>query len=136
MENYYAADAIVDPTKNAHPVTDKLVHKLEKSALRLRNKQENGESLTHGERFGLVVYRQLHKYHIVTELTDEAQARFAAQEAAKAAEVEAEALFSQLHTAEEQSADAIEETIEDNENEQMPASEDAEANDLTPQAKD
>lgn len=136
VENYYAADAIVDPTKNAHPVTDKLVHKLEKSALRLRNKQENGESLTRGERFGLVVYRQLHKYHIVTELTDEAQARFAAQEAAKAAEVEAEALFSQLHTAEEQSADAIEETIEDNENEQMPASEDAEANDLTPQAKD
>ena len=135
VENYYAADAIVDPTKNAHPVTDKLAHKLEKSALRLRNKQENGESLTRGERFGLVVYRQLHKYRIITELTDVGQARFAAQEAAKAAEVEAEALFCQLHTVKEQAADdAIEETAEGNKPEQMSASEDAEADALTPHA--
>ena len=127
VENYYAADAIVDPSKNAHPVTDKLAHKLEKSALRLRNKQESGEALTRGERFGLAVYRQLHKYHIVTEMTDEAQARFAAQEAAKAAEVEAEALFFQLHTAEAQSADTVEEADGGNESKQTPASEEADA---------
>ena len=95
LANYYANDAVVDPIKNAHITTDKSVQRFEKEALRIRKMNENGEKLTRGQRFILLIYRMAHKYHLLSEMTDETHARFSAEQAAKDAETEAEALFQQ-----------------------------------------
>ncbi|MBQ2735760.1 MAG: AI-2E family transporter [Clostridia bacterium] len=95
LANYYANDAVVDPIKNAHITTDKSVQRFEKEALRIRKMNENGEKLTRGQRFVLLIYRMAHKYHLLSEMTDETHARFSAEQAAKDAELEADAYFKQ-----------------------------------------
>lgn len=95
LANYYANDAVVDPIKNAHISTDQSVQQFEKKALRLRKMSENGESLNRRQRFTLFVYHLAHKYHLLSEMTDETHARFSAEQAAKDAELEADEYFKQ-----------------------------------------
>ena len=71
------------------------MQRFEKEALRIRKMNENGEKLTRGQRFILLIYRMAHKYHLLSEMTDETHARFSAEQAAKDAELEADAYFKQ-----------------------------------------
>ena len=96
LENYYAGDAWVDPTKNAYSTTDKTVQSLEKRALHIQKKELLGHTLTRKEHIIMRFYRMAHKYHIVNELSDESQARFAAEDAAHDAEIEANNLVKAL----------------------------------------
>ena len=105
LANYYANDAIVDPTQNAHATADKTVQSFEKKALRLRKLQESGEKLNRKQKLTLTIYRLAHKYHILTDMTDETHARFAAEQAAKDAAAEAELLL--LSKREAKSAPAV-----------------------------
>ena len=99
LENYYAGDTIVDPTKNAYSTTDKTVQMLERQALRIEQKQNRGEELTRKERYLMWCYRMAHKYHVVNELSDEGQARFAAENAAHDAEIAANLLVQEHRNA-------------------------------------
>ena len=90
LANYYANDAMVDPIKNAHISSDRSVQRFEKMALHIRKMQENGEKLNQKERFALFIYRMAHKYHILSEMTDETHARFSAEQAATEIADEAE----------------------------------------------
>ena len=99
VENYYASDSLVDPTKNAHPTTDKTARYILKRAVQIRKKKENSEALRRSERLLLALFHFLNKYHLITEMSDEAQAAFASEMANKAAEAEAEA-FLAAHRAE------------------------------------
>ena len=96
VATYYSGSAIVDPTKNAHLTADRSVQRFEKKALQLFNKQERQEKLNRKEKFMLVLYRLAHKYHILSEMTDEAHTRYAADQAAKDAGAEAEALLNTI----------------------------------------
>ena len=77
----------------AHATADKTVQSFEKKALRLRKLQESGEKLNRKQKLTLTIYRLAHKYHILTDMTDETHARFAAEQAAKDAAAEAELLL-------------------------------------------
>ena len=120
VENYYASDTLVDPVKNAHPTTDKTARYLLKKSMRIRKKEEDGEPLRRAERVLLAVYDFLRKYHLITEMSDEAQAAFAAETAIKAAEAEAVAL--RVSWTGQQAAEACENlsesTVEDHATEQ------------------
>jgi predicted PurR-regulated permease PerM len=89
LENYYASDASMDATKNAYSTTDKALQKFERKALHLQKKQEQGLELTQKERRTLRRYSLARKYHILNELSDEDQARLAAEDAAEDAEQQA-----------------------------------------------
>ena len=89
LENYYSGDAIVDPAKNAYSTTDKTVQSLERRALQARKKQESGVALSRKERFLIWGYNLSHKYHVINEISDEGQVRFAAENAALEAEARA-----------------------------------------------
>jgi len=95
LANYYANDAMVDPIKNAHISSDKSAQRFERTALRIRNMQENGEPLKRKERLILLLYRLAHKYHLLSEMTDETHARFSAEQAAVDAAAEADACIKQ-----------------------------------------
>ncbi len=110
VENYYASDTLVDPVKNAHPTTDKTARYLLKKSMRIRKKKDAGEPLCKTERFLLTIYEFLHKYHLITEMSDEAHAVFAAETAIKAAEAEAEALCNPQHA--QQTAANLESSLE------------------------
>ena len=99
LANYYANDAIVDPTKNAHTTTDKTVQRFEKKALAVRRRHENGETLNRKERFVLFIYRLAHKYRIFSEMTDETHVRFSAEQAAKDIALESEHLLTERRAA-------------------------------------
>lgn len=81
LENYYAGNSAVDPVKDAYSATDKTVQKLERRAIQIQRKQQNGKDLTRRERSLMRFYRFAHKYRIVGELSDSAQARFATEDA-------------------------------------------------------
>lgn len=110
VENYYASDTIVDPVKNAHPTTDKTARRILKQAMLIRKKKENGEELRRGERMLLSLYEFLHKYRLITEMSDEAHAVFAAETATKIAEAEARDFLTARYAATE--AEASQETEE------------------------
>lgn len=114
VENYYAGDTIVDPVKNAHPTTDKTVRYLLKKSMLIHKKKENGDSLRRTERMLLSLYGFLHKYRLITEMSDEAHAIFAAETATKNAEAEARAILNDRYAAKEaESSDAHDsETVE------------------------
>ncbi|MBQ8213970.1 MAG: AI-2E family transporter [Clostridia bacterium] len=99
LENYYAGDTVVDPEKNVYSTTDKIVQRLERHALRIEKKLNRGEALTRKERYLMWCYRMAHKYHIVNELSDEGQARFAAEDAAHDAETAATLLVQEHRNA-------------------------------------
>ena len=104
LENYYAGDSMVDPVKNAHPTTDKTARYLLKKSIRIRKKQENGEQPSKAERLLLVLYDFLQKFHLITEMSDGAQAVFASETAIEAAEVEAALLQREWHASRAQAS--------------------------------
>lgn len=93
LANYYSNDAIVDPTKHAYLTMDKSVQKFEKKAFYIRKKAENGEALKRREKLLLTAYRIVHKYHFLSEMSDETQVRSSAEQAEKAIKAEAEDLL-------------------------------------------
>lgn len=99
VENYYAGDTIVDPVKNAHPTTDKTARYILKKAKRIRKKEEDGQTLRRTERMLIGLYDFLHKYRLITEMSDEAHAVFAAETALGNAEAESRAILSERRAA-------------------------------------
>lgn len=96
LANYYATDILIDPEKNTVNTTDKIAQRFEKWALHTAKKQNEGVELTKKDRFVLRADRFLHRYHIIAEITDDGQARFFSNEAARAVEKEAAAQLEQL----------------------------------------
>ena len=107
VENYYSNDALVDPSRNAHLTTDKAVQKLERRALRISRKQENGEKPTRLEKLTLDFYSFLRSKRLIAEMTDEEQTRYSAEEARKLALRQAEEYLQKRRTEQELSADDV-----------------------------
>jgi len=99
LANYYAPDAIVDPTKNASMTYDHAIQRFEKRAHSLLAQRERGERLNRKENFLLSLYALAHKYHILTDMSDETHARYAAEEAVLAAELETEVEINRIRSA-------------------------------------
>ena len=72
---------------------------LERQALRIEQKQNRGEEPSRKERALMWCYRMAHKYHVLNELSDEGQARFAAENAAHDAEIAANLLVQEHRNA-------------------------------------
>ncbi len=92
LENYYAEGDTSAPM-SADSTTDKAVQKLERAALHIKKKQSTGEELTRRERMQWFFYSVGHKYHIISEITDDEETRFAAAEAADESRRRAEQLL-------------------------------------------
>ena len=90
LANYYAPDAVVDPTKNAAMTYDNAIQRFEKRAHYVLNRRERGEKLSRRESFLLSLYYLARKYRLLTDMSDETDARYAAEEAVHAAELEAD----------------------------------------------
>ncbi len=93
LENYYDENAIIDPSKSVHTTTDKMAQGFERHALRIKKKLRDGEELSARDRAVLHIYKTLHKYHFITEMTEENQLRFTASEVIREAEKEARECF-------------------------------------------
>lgn len=93
LENYYDENAIIDPSKSVHITTDKMAQGFERRALRIKKKMRDGEELSTRDHSVLRIYRFLHKYHFITEMTEENQLRFTASEVIRNAEREARDCF-------------------------------------------
>ena len=78
IESYYSPDALVDPAKDSHKSTDKMVKRLEKNILRIQQKlatQKRAE-LCLSDRFMLRTYEIALKYKIITPTNDETIIQF------------------------------------------------------------
>lgn len=82
IESYYAADALVDPAKDSHLTTDRMVKRLEKNILRIREELQTKKEpeLSRVDRFRLHIYKFSRKYHILTDIEDETIIQFTAAE--------------------------------------------------------
>lgn len=96
LENYYASDITIDPVKRTHPNANRLMQRLERSAIRLRTKEESGEHLSGKDKLIRSTYLLLRKHRILGELTEEDQARLSAEQTAKTAMREATALYTRI----------------------------------------
>ena len=88
-------------SQNASNSTDKTAQRFERAVMRIRRRMEEGETPTRRERFLLSLDAISDKFHILNELSDEAQVRFSAEDAMHAAEQETEAQLKALHIPEE-----------------------------------
>ncbi len=98
LANYYAPDSVVDPTKNAALTYNHAVQRFEKRAHYVQARRERGEKLNRKENLLLSVYRLAHKYRILTDMSDETHARYAAEEAVLAAELEADVTLNRMRS--------------------------------------
>jgi predicted PurR-regulated permease PerM len=89
IENYYAADTIIDPTKHAHSNTDNLAKKLERAAIQIQAKEEQNQTITRKERFLANVYRFLLNHRFLNAATESDVIRSSARQAAKTIERDA-----------------------------------------------
>ncbi len=90
LANYYANDAIVNPTKNAHSMDARPILALEKRALIIQRKLELREPLSRREKMQAFLYRLAYKFHILSAMSDETLVRISAEQAAKQAYAEAD----------------------------------------------
>lgn len=95
LANYYANDAIVNPTKNAHSMNSRPFLNLEKRALTVQRKQEAHEKLTKREKTIDFLYKMACKYHILSAMTDEVHVQISAEQAAKEAYTAADLAWEQ-----------------------------------------
>ena len=86
VENYYAADAPVDPSTNANVTTDRIVRRFERYVVRLRDRCDGNEKLLRRHRLTLALYKRLINKGVIKQVTDEEQARFSANAAAAQAQ--------------------------------------------------
>lgn len=86
LENYYAPDITVDPTKGNDQSTDKFAQRLERNALRIDARLQEGEQISKKDRFLHWLHRILRRHNVISELSDESLVRFSADEAALAAQ--------------------------------------------------
>ena len=83
IESYYPNDALVDPVKDSHLHSDRLLKRLEKNILRIYRKQNNQKippKLSKLERFRLKMYSLARKYNLVSEFSDETVVQFCANQ--------------------------------------------------------
>lgn len=92
-ENYYPDSSPIDSAQDVRGNTDTIIKQFERKILRLRKKQERGETLSRADRHHMAVHRFLLKIHLIRELSDETLTQFTADEAAHAAEEEAQRLI-------------------------------------------
>ena len=98
IESYYASDALVDPAKDSHLTTDRMVKRLEKNILRIREELQTKKEaeLSFKDRFCLRIYRLSRKYHILTDMEDETIIQFGAEQHKNRIFKETEERFSHL----------------------------------------
>jgi hypothetical protein len=70
-----------------------MAQSFERHALRIKKKLRDGEELSVKDRAVLHIYKTLHKYRFITEMTEENQLRFTASEVIREAEKEAREYF-------------------------------------------
>ncbi len=72
IESYYPTDALVDPVKDSHKTSDKMVKRLEKNILRITAELQTKKlaELSHRDRLRLHLYRLGRKYKLLTEIED------------------------------------------------------------------
>jgi len=97
LANYYAPDSAVDPVKNAGITYNNAIQRFEKRAHYALARKEQGEKPDRSDRILLAMYRLAQKYHILTEMSDETHARYAAEEAVLAAEMQSDLMIARLH---------------------------------------
>ncbi len=85
-ENYYPTDSPVDPARDVRRGNDKLVKKLERAILRVREKEENGTTLTASDKRVRSFYRFLRHLGAVPKISDETQVQFATERSVHLAE--------------------------------------------------
>jgi len=90
VDSYYATDVTVSPEENITATTDRIVQRIERTALRAQNKQNAGEKLTKKERFVLRLHTFARRHHIFTDISERAIAAVATEEILKTAQTDAE----------------------------------------------
>ena len=105
VENYYAPDAIVAPSDNAHDTTDRIVRRFERYVVRLQDKCEGDERLLRRHRLPLALYRHLCAKGVIKQVTDEEQARFSSDAAATQAQDLTDATLQRMRWENELAAD-------------------------------
>ncbi|MBQ9760896.1 MAG: AI-2E family transporter [Clostridia bacterium] len=82
IESYYPTDALVDPVKDSHRTTDKMVKRLEKNVLRIRREllSKKKDELTRHDRSMLRIYRFARKYKLLSDISDETVVQYSAQQ--------------------------------------------------------
>ncbi len=98
LANYYAPDSAVDPVKSAG-ITNNAIQRFEKRAHYALAKKEQGEKPDRRERFLITLYRLAQKYHVLTEMSDENHARYSAEEAVLAAEMQSDLTIARMRAA-------------------------------------
>ena len=112
LENYYAADIIVDPAKYSHATMDNLSRRFERAAIRVRAREEQDEQITRKDRMIWKTYQFLQKHRFFGDATEDDLARISAEQAAKAIERDAMQDFSKIEK-QTQEIDEISETVEE-----------------------
>ena len=105
LANYYAPDSAVDPVKSAGVTYENAMQRFEKRAHYALARKEQGERPDRRDRFLLALYRLAQKYHILTEMSDEKHARYAAEEAVLAAEMQSDLTIARMHAARDAEAE-------------------------------
>ena len=86
IENYYAADAQVDPSNNANVTTDRIVRRFERYVVALQNRCDGNKRLLRRHSLTLWIYKLLIAKGVIKQVTDAEQARFSADAAAAEAQ--------------------------------------------------
>ena len=96
LENYYAADIIVDPAKYSHATMDNLSRRFERAAIRVKAREKQDEQITRKDRMIWKAYQFLQKHHFFGDATEDDLTRISAEQAAKAIERDAMQDFSKI----------------------------------------
>ena len=96
LENYYPADSIVNPSRDAGKTSDTVIKRFERHVMEIRAKQKKGAAITVTERASLKIYHFLIHNRIISELSNESRMKFAAERIEKEAEEEIEQQIKQM----------------------------------------
>ncbi len=92
-ENYYPADSLVDPAKDVRHGNDKLIKRLERAILRVREKEADGVALSRSDKHVRRFYNFMRRLGAIPKISDETQVQFAAERAVYLAEENAVGLI-------------------------------------------
>lgn len=107
IESYYPSDALVDPVKDSHLQSEKLLKRLEKNVLRIFQKQKDNPEYTptRREKSKLFIYKIFRKYNIISNFRDETIIQFWSEQEQHSAYKKAEEAFCAKYQKNEQSND-------------------------------
>ena len=111
LENYYASDVIIDPTKQSH-TNGNLAKKLERAAIQIQAKEEQEQPISGKERFVRNIYRFLLKHRFLNAATEIDVIRSSTHQAARAIEKDAAQQLEELRANAAEEA-ALEESAAD-----------------------